>query len=317
LATLGAYFCIAAIILVGAYLYQPQNGAVGSFPIVLSILLLIPLYVWYRGYHKKTELSKEIKARKESIVLCGIFSLFILALSVRVPSVLLFNAPYEKTPVILLTVLTIVIVEKTDLSAFGFTIKKFGTALFYGLAFFVLLNALTLAITYSLIFMLTNQMAFQSYNYVPFLLAMPFMTFCVGISEEGLFRGYMQTHLEKICTPRKAILIQALLFGFWHFVWDLSPFNPVRMSLYIATTFLVGLLFGYFYHKTGSLTPLVFAHGLWDSVPQGIIDNPSALNVLRTIHPMSEMLVFYMPYLLTAILTFFSLKYFVKKINNT
>lgn len=299
----------------GASLYQPQDGALGSFPIVLSILLLIPIYVWFRGYSKRAELSQEIKARKKNIVLCGIFSLFVLALSIRVPSVLLFNAPYEKTPLILLTVLTIVIVEKTDLSAFGFTIKRLGAALFHGLIFFVLLNALSLAIVYSLIFVLTNQMAFQSYNYVPFLLAMPFMTFCVGISEEGLFRGYMQTHLEKICTPRNAILIQALLFGLWHFVWNLSPFNPARMSLYIATTFLVGLLFGYFYHKARSLTPLVFAHGLWNSVPQGIVDNPSALNALRAIHPLSETLIFYMPYLFTAVLTFFFLKYFVNKTN--
>jgi membrane protease YdiL (CAAX protease family) len=142
------------------------------------------------------------------------------------------------------------------------------------------------------------------------------MTFCVGIGEEGLFRGYMQTHLEKICTPRNAILIQALLFGLWHFVWNLSPFNPARMSLYIATTFLVGLLFGYFYHKARSLTPLVFAHGLWNSVPQGIVDNASALNALRAIHPLSETLIFYMPYLFTAVLTFFFLKYFVNKTNN-
>jgi membrane protease YdiL (CAAX protease family) len=123
-------------------------------------------------------------------------------------------------------VLTIVIVQKTDLSIFGFKTRRFGTALFYGLAFFLLLNALTLTIVYSLISVLTNQIALQAYDPVPFFLAMPFMTFCVGISEEGLFRGYMQTHLEKIYTPRKAILIQTLLFGFWHLVWDLSPFNP-------------------------------------------------------------------------------------------
>jgi membrane protease YdiL (CAAX protease family) len=79
-------------------------------------------------------------------------------------------------------------------------------------------------------------------------------------------------------------------------------------------TFLVGLLFGYFYHKARSLTPLVFAHGLWDSVPQGIVDNPSALSALGVIFPMSEALIFYAPYLSTALLTFFFLKYFVKDI---
>jgi hypothetical protein len=76
LAVLAAYFSIASIILVGAHLYPPQDEAVSSFPIVLSILLLIPIYAWYRGYRERTELSKEIKARKESIVLCVGFSRF-------------------------------------------------------------------------------------------------------------------------------------------------------------------------------------------------------------------------------------------------
>jgi membrane protease YdiL (CAAX protease family) len=112
----------------------------------------------------------------------------------------------------------------------------------------------------------------------------------------------------------RAILIQALLFGFWHLVWDLSPFNPVGMSLYVVMTFLVGLLLGYFYHKARSLTPLVFADGLWNSVPQGIADNPSAFSALGVIFPVSEALIFYGPYLLTALLTFFFLKRFVKDI---
>ncbi len=108
------------------------------------------------------------------------------------------------------------------------------------------------------------------YDFTLFLLAMPFMTLCVGISEEGLFRGYMQTHFQKLYTPTKAIIIQAVFFGVWHFVWNLSPFDPFGMAMYVATTFFIGLIFGYFYSKSKNLVPLILTHGLWNSVLSGV-----------------------------------------------
>jgi membrane protease YdiL (CAAX protease family) len=143
---------------------------------------------------------------------------------------------------------------------------------------------------------------------------MPFMTLCVGVSEEGLFRGYMQTHLEKFYTSKQAILIQAILFGVWHFVWDLYPFNLVHMIFYVGGTFLVGLLFGYFYSKTRNLAPLVFAHGLFDSVPQAIVENQSALDAFQAISPLYHGLVWILPYIVSVTLTLLFIKYLVKEV---
>jgi len=310
-----AYFAIALVVLSCGYLFPQGGEQVSSVPVVVSIALLLPFYVWFRGYRDTTELSKEIKPRDKGTVLFWILALFILALSVRIPSVLLFNAPYEKTPLILLTILTILVIEKTDLSVFGFTTKRFGKSLLYGLLFFLVLNLLTLIVLYALTYVVTGQMAFQSYNVIPFVSAMPFMTLCVGISEEGLFRGYMQTHLEKLYTPGTAILIQAILFGVWHFIWNLSPFDPFAMAQYVATTFFIGLLFGYFYNKTRSLTPLIFAHGLWNSVTQGIIEDSTAFNTLSTTSALTQILVLILPYVITVSLTVIFIKYFVKKTN--
>lgn len=263
---------------------------------------------------KKTELSKEINGRDKNIVLSWIFALFILALSVRIPSVLLFGMPYEKTPLIYLTILTILFIEKVVISAFGFKTKNIWKSLIFGFLFFVILDGLTSLGFYLLIYVFTSQIPVQSYNVLPFILTMPFMTLCVGISEEGLFRGYMQTHLERFYSSKQAILIQAILFGVWHFVWGLNPFDPVYMLSYVGITFLIGLLFGYFYSKTRNLAPLVFAHGLFDSVPAGIVENQSALDAFQTISPLYQGVTWFLPYIVSAILAMLFIKYLVKEI---
>lgn len=309
-----AYFAIAFTILLTGHFFPAENENATYIPVLLSVLLLIPLFVWHKSYRKKASLSKEADGRDKGTVLLWIFALFILALSIRIPSVLLFNLPYEKTPLIYLVILTMLIVEKTDVSAFGFKTKNIGKSLLFGLLFFVVLDGFAIVSSYVLVYAFTNQTPVQSYDVTPLFLTLPFMTLCVGISEEALFRGYMQTHLEKFYTVRKAILIQAILFGAWHFVWNLSPFDPFGMLGYVGSTFLIGLFFGYFYSKTRNLAPLVFAHGLFDSVPQGIIENESAFNAFQTIPLINQILTFLLPYVVAMISTFLFLKYLARKI---
>lgn len=308
------YFAVAVIIFLSGYFFKTENESVTSIPVLLSVLLVIPIYILWKTSCKKTELSKEINGRDKNTVLSWIFALFILALSVRIPSVLLFGMPYEKTPLIYLTILTILFIEKVVISAFGFKTRNIWKSLIFGFLFFVILDGLTSLGFYLLIYVFTSQIPVQSYNVLPFILTMPFMTLCVGISEEGLFRGYMQTHLERFYSSKQAILIQAILFGVWHFVWGLNPFDPVYMLSYVGITFLIGLLFGYFYSKTRNLAPLVFAHGLFDSVPAGIVENQSALDAFQTISPLYQGVTWFLPYIVSAILALLFIKYLVKEI---
>lgn len=308
------YFAVAVIILLNGYFFRTENESIISIPVLLSVLLVVPIYMWCKTSREKTEFSKATSGRDKNIVLSWIFVLFILALSVRIPSVLLFGIPYEKTPLIYLTILTILFIEEADVSAFGFKTRNIGKSLLFGFLFFIILDGLASLILYFLVYVFTSQIPVQSYSVLPCLLAMPFMTLCVGVSEEGLFRGYIQTHLEKFYTSKQAILIQAVLFGVWHFVWGLNPFDPVYMLSYVGFTFLVGLLFGYFYSKTRNLAPLVFAHGLFDSVPAGIVENQSALDAFQTISPSYQGLTWILPYIVSAMLTLLFIKYLVKKI---
>lgn len=304
------YFALALIILFSAYFSQPQP----FIPIFMSLLLLIPIYIWHEGYSEKEKLSKEANGRGKWRMFQWIFILFILALSIRVPSALLFGMPYEKTPLIFLTIMTIVLIEKTDISVFGFKTENIEKSLSYGFAFFIIFGGILFLSSDLLTFAFTNQMLIASYSIASFLFAMPFHTLCVGLSEEGLFRGYMQTHLEKFYTPNMAVLIQAAFFGIWHFVWDLSPFNLAGMILYMAVTFLIGLLFGYFYSKSKNLVPLIFAHGLYNSFAEGIIQNGTAVNALQTIPVASQILTSFLPYAISAIGMFCFVKCLVKEI---
>ncbi|MCK4439434.1 hypothetical protein KAU85_00485, partial [Candidatus Bathyarchaeota archaeon] len=114
------YIAVAVIVFLSGYLFQTENEYVISVPVLLSVLLVIPIYMWCRTFCEKTAFPKEIDGRDRSVVLSWILALFVLALSVRVPSVLFFGMPYEKTPLIYLVILTILVIEKVDVSAFGF-----------------------------------------------------------------------------------------------------------------------------------------------------------------------------------------------------
>jgi membrane protease YdiL (CAAX protease family) len=306
LKTILTYFALALITFIIAYLFSPDVA------LFFSILLLIPIFIWQENYAGKEKLSKQVNGRDKSTILFWIFMLFILALFVRIPSALLFGMPYEKTPLIYLTVFTIIFIEKTDISAFGFRTQNIGKAIFHGLTFYAILGGSTLLTNYLLIYAFTNQMPIQSYAIPIFLYAMPFHTLCVGVSEEGFFRGYVQTHLEKFYDIKKAILIQAVLFGIWHFVWDLNPFNPWGMIQYIAFAFFIGLPFGYLYSKTRNLASVVIAHGLWNSVQLGILENQAAFNALQAIPITIQILIWFLPYAISVIAAILFVKFVVK-----
>jgi hypothetical protein len=138
------FFVVAMIIVLFGHFFATGNSlSLSNLPIFISLLLLVPLYVWEKNHAKRAELSKEVDGKSKSMVFFWIFALFILALSIRIPSVLLLSGlPLEKTPVICLTILTILVVEKTDISAFGFKMKRMGRSLLYGALFFLLLDGI-------------------------------------------------------------------------------------------------------------------------------------------------------------------------------
>ena len=108
-----------------------------------------------------------------------------------------------------------------------------------------------------------------------FLGNMTFQWIVVGLSEETLFRGLIQTYLMENLRGSVRILghqlhigtvIGAIIWGAFHFINILMmPLGPVVLTV-ILTTF-AGLAMGYAYQETRSLLTTIIVHNTLFGVP--------------------------------------------------
>ena len=109
--------------------------------------------------------------------------------------------------------------------------------------------------------------------------------------EEIGWRGYL---LPKLATgyPRLAPALVGFLHGVWHLPLMLltTAYNPVGNRLIVVPLFLAvltvaGILYGYLRNESGSLWPVVIAHGTFNAV-LGVLagavvaDNPTTVAYL-------------------------------------
>ena len=82
--------------------------------------------------------------------------------------------------------------------------------------------------------------------------------FANGWAEEVIVVGFLLTRLRQLrVNPVVALLASSLLRGAYHLYQGFSAgLGNVAM----------GLVFGYVWHRTGRLWPLIVAHGIIDSV---------------------------------------------------
>ncbi|MEM1538429.1 MAG: CPBP family intramembrane glutamic endopeptidase [Candidatus Nezhaarchaeales archaeon] len=78
-----------------------------------------------------------------------------------------------------------------------------------------------------------------------------------GVCEEMVWRGYLQTRLERMFTGRMwmAITVQAILFGLWH-----------GISVHAIFTAIFGFILGLVYAKTRRPMLVVISHWLGDVI---------------------------------------------------
>lgn len=84
-----------------------------------------------------------------------------------------------------------------------------------------------------------------------------FTAITAGVTEELIFRGYLQPRLEIILKNRHiAILTSSLLFGLLHFKYG--------TVVNIIGPFVIGVIFSYYYSKYRNIKALILCHILWD-----------------------------------------------------
>jgi membrane protease YdiL (CAAX protease family) len=110
---------------------------------------------------------------------------------------------------------------------------------------------------------------------VNFLGNMTFQWIIVGLSEETMFRGLIQTYLMNNLRGHVRLLrhdlhvgtvIGAILWGAFHFINILvMPLGSV--VFFVVVTTVAGLLMGYAYQETGSLLTTIIVHNTIFGVP--------------------------------------------------
>lgn len=289
---LGFFIVIWALFYFGDFgLYFPLDepvavgitpiSAIPILPVLLSFLLLIPLYWWV--YKRPKQLEHYEKQDLKSIILVFLL-LFIMIMIFRTLILLKYGLPLEKTPMIFFVVLQIIFVEGFYLSDFGFHSNKIWRQIAFTFVLLLVVVFLLVAILIPIILglalgglidlptLLSTPVTFNWYGLASF----PFQLLCVGISEELLFRGYFYAKLRSNLGYVRSIFISSIFFGLFHVAWYMDPNSPLfisdwsQMAFHVGYTFVFGVCMCIIYERTKSLVCPIIIHGLFNSVGASI-----------------------------------------------
>ncbi len=107
-------------------------------------------------------------------------------------------------------------------------------------------------------FIITPPAAFPTFEIKYLMRDLMYMTLFVGLGEELLFRGLVQRDMMNLLGWKWGLLGASLMFGVMHLTWRSIP--------ELGFTFFAGLMFGYLYYRTRSLTAPIIAHGVGNTV---------------------------------------------------
>ena len=112
-------------------------------------------------------------------------------------------------------------------------------------------------------FIITPVAAFPTFEIKYLLRDLVYMVVFIGIGEELLFRGLIQRDMVNLLGWKWGLLGASLMFGVMHLTWRSVP--------ELGFTFLAGMVFGYLYYRTQSLTAPIIAHGVGNTVLVAIL----------------------------------------------
>ncbi len=93
-----------------------------------------------------------------------------------------------------------------------------------------------------------------------------FTSLTAGVTEELLFRGYLQTRFKKLFNNSfVAIFLSSLLFGLLHYRYGTIA--------NVLVPFIIGLVFAFYYQKYRNIKVLIICHMLWDLVASFLLLN--------------------------------------------
>jgi membrane protease YdiL (CAAX protease family) len=142
----------------------------------------------------------------------------------------------------------------------GFDLRRIRVEAAQGVGFLALIGIPGLALVYAAhragVNASLDVVSFPDVWYrVPYLLASAFQN---GLSEEIIVVAFMLTRLRQLgWSGERSLIVAALLRGSYHLYQGFGGF---------AGNFVMGLIFGWWFQRTGRVLPLVIAHFLLDAV---------------------------------------------------
>jgi len=107
-------------------------------------------------------------------------------------------------------------------------------------------------------FIITPVAAFPTFEIKYLVRDLVYMVVFVSVGEELLFRGLVQRDMMNLLGWKLGLLGASLMFGVMHLTWRSIP--------ELGFTFLAGVVLGYVYYRTRSLTTPIIAHGVGNTV---------------------------------------------------
>ena len=112
-------------------------------------------------------------------------------------------------------------------------------------------------------FILTPAPAFPTFAFGYFFRDLVFMFFFVALGEELLFRALIQRNLSRAFGTTIGLVSASFMFAVMHLTWRSAP--------ELVFVFFGGMVLGYLYYKTGSLTAPIVVHGVGNTVLVGVL----------------------------------------------
>jgi hypothetical protein len=229
------------------YIFVYTNVAYG---IVLSLVLVVAIYVTVSMPREENDVTKAA----ETLAIVPLYILFTSSLPwFFIEQEYLLPAAYS---IVLALVFFHVYDKNIDLRSLGLT--------FSGAWKWILICSLIAIPTGTIeYYVLRPEPSLPSFEVKYLLRDFLYMLLFVGVAEELLFRGLIQTDLQRVFGMRNGLLLASYLFGVMHMTW--------RSSAELLFTFFAAILIGYIYNRSRNLMGPIFLHGVNNTVLVGVL----------------------------------------------
>lgn len=124
------------------------------------------------------------------------------------------------------------------------------------------INRINFKILFLLLLLYFPIMLFGYKSFDEIISDLPYYLMIAAIPEEFLYRGFLQSRLEKVFkNPVNAILISSLIFGLMHLPINIKMYGEVTgFATCIGNNAFGGLFIGYLFYRTRSVWTVIIFH---------------------------------------------------------